>query len=276
MQWNEPNKLIGIQTEPSLNPFSNSVEECGQGEDPLIDRKELLLGFKKGPNGYSEVDLEAIARRLHIQLWKNKRHIWGAGELHPMEVAHPGVALAALGFAVESRSSLGQFQDSHGTVEVAGLYDADNRRIQVSQTLPPHIANFTLAHELGHLVCGAPSGLHRDRALDGGGTFLRAPEEREADRFAAFFLMPAKQVHAEFRNRFLSSPFQLNEDVAFAMGFQSSRSFLKQFPTRRRTALHLAVAKTFNVKHFMSMVGFFGVSAVAMARRLEELEIVSE
>lgn len=270
MRWDDPSNPSNGRG----NPFSNNVEDDVQVAEPIIDRNVLISGFKRGPNGYSESDLEAIARRLHTMLWKKRQQIWAVDDLPPLDAADPHVALAALGFKVESAGSLGQFQDGRGTVEVAGLFDADNRRIQISQRLQPSVALFTLAHELGHLVCGAKGGVHRDRALDGSGAFPRAPEEHEADKFAAFFLMPAKPVCLEFQHRFLAPRFELNEEVAFALGFESSKSFRRQCATRRHIAMYLACAKQFNGRHFMSMVETFGVSAVAMARRLEELDIV--
>lgn len=273
MRLRAPNLMIGLATEGSCNPYANVADGESVATAVLVDRKSLLSGLRKGRGGYSEQDLEEIARRLHVQLWKLRRQIWSADDIHPLEVTRPQVALRALGFEVESKGSLGQFMDGNGLVDVAGIFDSANQRIQISQNLTKSVSNYTLAHELGHLVCGAPTGLHRDRPRDGGGA-ARAPEEHEADKFAAFFLMPGKQVVTEFGYRFLAGQFKLSEEVAFAMGFESARSFNRQFPTRREVAYFLSSTKFFNGTHFVSLVEAFGVSTLAMARRLEELEIV--
>jgi Zn-dependent peptidase ImmA (M78 family) len=272
MWRNFSNYMMTSPGEGSCNPYANVVADEISAVVPLIDRSTLLTGLSRGRDGYSLRALQIIARRLQLEIWEKRAEIWpDRSDVSPMEAADPHVAIKALGFAVEEWSSLGQFQDVSGTVDVAGLFDADNRRIQISQRMPPHVARFTLAHELGHLVCGAPSGVHRDRAVDGAGGAARAPAEYEADKFAALFLMPLKQVVAEFHLRFLAAPFVVNEESAFASGFASSRAFRERFANKRDISLFLSTAKYFNGNQFRSMAECFRVSAVAMARRLEEL-----
>jgi Zn-dependent peptidase ImmA (M78 family) len=58
--------------------------------------------------------------------------------------------------------------------------------MHVSRFAPPDRRRFTMAHELGHLV------LHEDSYTDDHG-------EREANAFAAEFLMPAEQIRPQLR-----------------------------------------------------------------------------
>ncbi len=62
---------------------------------------------------------------------------------------------------------------------------------------------FTGAHEIGHLVLHEDTVMHRDRAFDGSPLQApRAPAERQADRFAACFLMPQKLLRERFEFMF--------------------------------------------------------------------------
>jgi hypothetical protein len=90
---------------------------------------------------------------------------------------------------------------SHIGPDVLGGAYPDERRIVVSEKLLRNEGRFryTCAHELGHLVLHAAAGVSfRDNTGDPGRSKLI---EREADHFAAAFLMPARLV-AEVMTRF--------------------------------------------------------------------------
>lgn len=87
---------------------------------------------------------------------------------------------------------------SHLGPNVLGLARAREREIEVSQTLADQEARFrfTAAHELGHvLLHGRIASDFRDTA---DGDFMERKIEREADRFAAAFLMPIPALCVEF------------------------------------------------------------------------------
>jgi len=72
--------------------------------------------------------------------------------------------------------------------DVAGFYDANKKTIYISKNDPPERKQFSIAHELGHIILG-----HRNYEV-----LFRVPhkealypkEEREANSFAAHLLMP--------------------------------------------------------------------------------------
>jgi Zn-dependent peptidase ImmA (M78 family) len=98
--------------------------------------------------------------------------------------------------------------------------------------------------------------------------------EREADKFATFFLMPGKHVENLFKETFGTDCFVLNNETTFYLGEGSISEFKAKCTDRRGLALHLATLDHYRVNSFYSMADVFGVSAMAMARRLEELGLV--
>jgi Zn-dependent peptidase ImmA (M78 family) len=82
-----------------------------------------------------------------------------------------------------------------------GLYlsDGTSGQISVCAFRPAGLQRFTSAHELGHHVFGHGSSI--DRELDYKDRFSSiAPEERLADLFARFLLMPRPAVYKGFTN----------------------------------------------------------------------------
>jgi Zn-dependent peptidase ImmA (M78 family) len=91
-----------------------------------------------------------------------------------------------------------QFMD---VKSLEGLYlsDGTSGQISVCAFRPAGLQRFTAAHELGHHVFG--HGSRFDRELDYKDRFLSiAPEERLADLFARFLLMPRPAVYKGFTN----------------------------------------------------------------------------
>jgi Zn-dependent peptidase ImmA (M78 family) len=98
--------------------------------------------------------------------------------------------------------------------------------------------------------------------------------EREADTFAALFLLPEKRVIAAFKSKFLECPLHLNEQTAFALMSQDVESVRMKCRTLRDLTRVLSSAVYYNGLHFLSLADQFGVSIEAMAIRLEELKLV--
>jgi len=81
--------------------------------------------------------------------------------------------------------------------EVLGMAIYSTRTIRVSHRIvdQENRYRFTIAHELGHLALhGHLSGSYRDST---DGAYLDAVVEREADKFAAAFLVPANAFRQE-------------------------------------------------------------------------------
>jgi len=225
---------------------------------------------------YSSIEIEQRARSLQVGLWKDRDLIWPyATPQNPINVLDPMVALRLFGYDCELNETLGQYSSDGKQVEVAGTLDKRTRQVRISHRFENAVRNFTAAHELGHvLLHDTGAALHRDRPLDGS-TQSRTGIEFEADKFASFFLMPAKQVQASFERIFLTDQFTLNEATAFALGQGDYETLCKKCKTLRQLSRLLAKAKHYNGLHFISLADQFLVSDEAMAIRLEELGLVA-
>lgn len=250
-----------FDAEPPIHKTAPDLESREQTKPPSQRRRE---------NG----DIEHVARKLQIDLWKRREELLGRSNVDPLDLLDPVLALRHIGFAVEDTSGLGQFRSGNQLVEVAGQIHGDKRLVQLSSQFPLAVRSFTAAHELGHATLGhSLQGLHRDRPLDGSAS-NKDFAEREADVFAAFFLMPAKLVRAHFDSRFGPAPFLLNDDTAFALNGAGLEKMRAQYQSVRALSLQLAKAESFGGRRFVSLARLFEVSNEAMAIRLEELRLI--
>ncbi|MFQ5519339.1 MAG: ImmA/IrrE family metallo-endopeptidase, partial [Mariprofundus sp.] len=166
---------------------------------------------------YSDKQIEAQATALLRELWQKRQRIWGWSPTDPTIVIDPAKALEQLGYDFFLEEELASYDSEQGHVEVAGVINADARTVHASKRFPMSVLSFTTAHELGHAVLHEMSGpMHRDRPLNGE-SVSRDAIEREADKFATFFLMPAKLVRGRFVELFGTEQFTLNENSAFAL-----------------------------------------------------------
>ena len=116
--------------------------------------------------------------------------------------------------------------------------------------------------------------LHRDRPLDGSDFSSRDLREIQADKFAAFFLMPRKLVKNVFQELFILKKFVINQNTVFAFGEDSVSNFRAKHRNLRGLSIFLASADNFRGRSFYSISKVFNVSVGAMAIRLEELGLV--
>jgi hypothetical protein len=240
---------------------------------PQLDIAELR-GMKKPRNRWRRDEIEAIARRLHLAVWDARG---GRKDANPLDSADPLIALPHLGFEPVEDATLGEMDHDGVVVAVAGLLDRDRSQVRYSPRFPRELQRFTLAHEVGHIILHAGTGLHRDRALDPNRSNPPlSPQEREADMFAAAFLMPTKHVSAEFNRRFSTARFMLDETTAFGLGDGKPRNSAGRTSQVGGLAARLARATHFHGFHFRSMAEHFGVSPATMTIRLRELELVEE
>jgi len=261
----------------------------GEGGFSAVDADEIAASLVSNDHGprdsdkadrstnqqrrYREAEIEAKATALQRRLWRERNQLWeGVPPTNPLEVLDIRKALGLAGYELVFESGLGH--DPRTRIEVAGLIDRDAKVVKASLQFPESsYQRFTLAHELGHVVLHPDEGgIHRDRPLDGV-TRSREPGELEADRFATFFLMPAKLLKECFRQRFGADCFVLTDDTAFALSRTASDTVREKNPTRRHLARTLAAAETYNARSFKSLAHLFGVSVGAMAIRLEELDL---
>jgi hypothetical protein len=243
-------------------------------QDPYAHLDEFggfsaVASSAKKNGGYNLLEIEEQARLIQIKMWKERANLWPmATPTNPIEILDPTIALKLIGYDADLEETLGQFSIDGKLVEVAGIIDGLSKRVKVSRQFEPHIRSFTSAHELGHAILHETGRLHRDRPINGE-TISRSTIEFEADKFAAYFLMPRKLVQTIFKRIFLTNKFVLDESTAFALGLNAQK-----FKTRRQLSRLLASAEQFNGKQFKSLASQFKVSVDAMAIRLEELELL--
>lgn len=230
-----------------------------------------LVTDKKGKISYKHI--EKAARQLAHVIWRHKEVLWPDGVPDdPAELLNPEKAFALLGYKVCKRSSLGVIE---GNIDVAGIIDKDNRTAELSLLMSPEIMNFTAAHEVGHAIMHRQSGLHRDKPLDGSGTVSRDHIELEADKFAAYFLMPAKLVTSRFQARFPVEVL-LRDNLQYLLNNSNDKRIEKELSTKRGLARALAGLDRINGEAVFSLAEQFKVSKEAMAIRLEELDLIPE
>jgi Zn-dependent peptidase ImmA (M78 family) len=225
--------------------------------------------------------IEESARTLQLQLWKDRKDIWrDSVPSEPLGVLQPGVALRIKGYTIASSSSIEETSLHGDPVQIAGEIDPGRKIVRLSSRFPKEEQAFTAAHELGHVMLGhdilnGDGTIHRDRPFSGVIQQYRSQQEREADWFAAWFLMPRKIVMAEFRQSFCVDRFVLTDETAFALCAKSIDAVLLRCRSRRDLSFMLASAMTYGGRAIAPLYKRFGVSRSAMAIQLNELDLIS-
>ena len=277
-----PMEALIADRDSKQNPYAH-IEEIQQSPVETSSKQPQSFGelakdaFKLYPENQTRSDsqIEQQVETLKQLIWKCRDEIGGSNlPSDPIKLLNPSLILEKLGFAIGRSSSLGTFQHSGKSYEVAGEIDRDSNTIRLSDQEPHISRNFTLAHELGHALMHAQTGLHRDPRPEDRVNFEREQVEKEADKFATFFLMPEKLVRAEFKNIFMVDEFILNDDRSYALNPSRDEKINRQIQSRRGLARLLAQTDNYNGDHLEPLCRRFNVSIESMAIRLEELEIV--
>jgi Zn-dependent peptidase ImmA (M78 family) len=129
---------------------------------------------------------------------------------------------------------------------VAGIIDKDKKEVFISRRYPVAVRNFTAAHELGHAIMHQQSGLHRDKPIDGSAGGQRDPIEKEADYFAACFLMPEKLVCSVFKQRFPDEVLN-HEGLRYLLNRNNDTKTEKRLKAKLGVAKALASLNSINV-----------------------------
>lgn len=223
-------------------------------------------------------DIETRARKLQMQIWDQRHVIWPDREVSPLEMLDPEIAAFVLGVKYEFHEEIRLLGQSN-QYEIAGLFDRQLGKIAVSSRFPDETIRFTGAHEIGHYLLHPGHVMHRDRPIKGlaGSTYNRAPQEVEADYFAACFLMPRKLVKEALESTFLTeAPFVFDDDAAFWLSPGNPGALLRPYEGNRDRAHALATAQSYGGRHFVSLSKLFRVSSGSMAIRLQELGLIQD
>ena len=279
-------KVRGLKT--TYAELSAKADACvnellAEGERNILLHKEvnLLLSRIETLPRLTDNHLEQTAKALQNILWEFKDVIWKRPPSEHKEILKPKNALMLLGYRVESINVAETYDMDGRTMVVAGIIDKPNKTVAVSRALGNQVEKFTTAHELGHALFHQQKVLHRERPLDGPEQKEERPiEERQADKFASYFLMPEKIVRSAFKSLFGKENFILDADTTFALTFGKTmkesdfKNALRSDPfiLARFVADMKLPAKEGGVP--TSLAEIFGVSVEAMAIRLKELGIV--
>lgn len=224
-------------------------------------------------------EIENKARELQLRIWHERTRLWPEPIPGPLDMLDPAIAASILDIDFEYREELGRFGSDREHFEVAGMIDRKVRKIAVSRKFPPETVRFTGAHEIGHWMLHPGKIMHRDRPIKGASvaTASRSSEEREADYFAACFLVPRKLAIAAFQATFqTNSPLFLNDASAYWLCPSDPASLLEANAGSLDFPLAVASAKQFNRRTINPLAGQFRVSAMTMAIRLRELKLIQE
>lgn len=259
----------------SENPYAfiEHLESDDAASERAVPTKTAEDNFRpaKKPSRRSDTEIEDAARALQTTLWNRRFEFFEPkAPLDPLKLLDPALAFGMLGYEFDTVDALGQLYESTQPINVAGLLDKSTKKVLVSGAYPPSVRYFTAAHELGHAVLHEFSGMHRDKPLEGMGG-ARDPQEVEADKFAANFLMPRKLLTREFERRFGETPFALDEASRFALVGPSNGDRIKN---KRQLSRALSSAARFNGQNIVPLNLLFRVSVESMAIRLEELNLL--
>lgn len=268
-QFTRLNKI----SEKKIEKLENEVSD----KTKLYKEVDKLLNKLKSKAKLTYKDIEKAASDFQNLLWKHKDLIWlNNAPNHPAKVLQPGIALKkALAYNFVLVDKLDVIDDENGRFETAGIIDQKDKIVLISDNFDKNTQNFTSAHELGHALLHKQTILHRDRPINGtAGTSKRNTTERQADKFATNFLMPAKLVKNEFIEMFQTDKFIINELTAFNLIKDSPSKLRNDCKSLRGLAVKLASSERYNNQSFVSISELFNVSVTAMAIRLEELGLI--
>ena len=232
----------------------------------------------KGQTGQGYFWIEKHVKQLQKSIWQRRDDIWPDGiPEDSVEMLDPSVAFKLIGFEFNMVETLEQYSDGDMTSEIAGIINRNEKRVDISRKMPNNTIRFTAAHELGHAVLHQNLQMHRDRPIDGSGMGLgtRDKYEKQADKFASYYLMPEKLVKTRFKQSFLCDKLVITEETAFAIDPSGSLGLLEGDKTLRELARIIAKAQYFNGHNMYSLADQFHVSVEAMAIRLEELKLIT-
>lgn len=224
----------------------------------------------------NRTDIELASRELQRGIWGQRETLIPGSVLSVRDVVTPSIAALYLGLDYQEYPDLGNFGYRGERFSIAGLIDRNKKKIAVSTRFSDGTVRFTAAHEIGHWVLHPGEvHLHRDRPIGGITSQGRSELERDADYFAACFLIPKKQLVHSMQLLFGAKlPFRIDEAAAFHLSPHDPEALLRYDENAIQSAVAVASARSFGNRRFDSLAQQFGVSISTMAIRLNELELI--
>jgi hypothetical protein len=276
---------MGMYLQPSGNPYANIDSDQEDAFENKSRRNSVAFGNDllamsstlKKKRGLTDEQIEELVRMIHRSLWNQRKDLNGVhARNNPVSMLDPVIALAALGYKTTRPATLGTYSSNGITYEIAGQINQRTRTVEISQQFPRETQYFTAAHELAHAFIHEQLCMHRDRPLNGvRKTISKDLKEWQADRFATYYLMPAKLVRQYFHQIFRTHEFKANQVTAHALNFTDTEHLIRRCRDKRQLSRLLASTSMYNSKAVRSMSEIFNVSTEAMAIRIEELGLVN-
>ena len=220
--------------------------------------------------------IEQQSRKLQRLILKK---LFPEGHSDFFSVLEPEYAARVLDMDYVVEETLGNFGSGRDRFEVAGAIDRRLKTISVSRRFKREVIRFTGAHEIGHCVLHQDEVMHRDRPVHGLSLNQHKlnPKEREANYFAACFLVPEKLLLKTYRSLFGEPPFQFDENTSFFLAHDDPDRLIRPEQGSLDRELSLACHEPFHDgQKFKSLAEQFRVSATTMAIRLREVGIVQD
>ena len=227
-----------------------------------------------------QLDNSLILKRvheLHKALWEERFSLLGRDAVSPTELLDPRLACALLGITFEEYPEIPNRFGGRNGHKIAGLLDRQARKVAVSTDFSEEVVRFTGAHEVGHWLMHPDTVMHRDLPIGDAviGSNRRDRLEREADYFAAHFLMPERLVKSIFREKFrVDLPMHFSEGLAFALSPSDPDVLMGTSRDSLDRELAMAGCRSLGTTHFRSMAEEFRVSTKAMAIQLKEFRLI--
>lgn len=246
-----------------------SIGSCRINLERILDGASAASDLTK--RNFTDQQVEHISRRLLRAMWRYRFDLWPDENVdHPLQLLDPARGCQAIGMELSLIPDLGKFKRGRQEILIAGIIDQGRSRIEISERPSRAERNFTAAHELGHALMHRHTGLHRDRPIGEACVSDRAPFEQEADKFAACYLMPRRQVVQALDDRYGETVFRRSDEeieLIFGAAWTGCSS-------RRERARFIAGHTGRNID--VSLAELFQVTVSAMAIRLEEIGAIPE
>lgn len=218
--------------------------------------------------------ISIAVRDLQTEIWY-KRHELNLSNSQPVDLFDPRNAAIILGWELQEVPSISDWPPNN-RMRIAGMVDPQRKLISISQEYNRSIRRFTAAHEIGHIILHKPQTLLRERPIKGPRKSLQDVEEREADSFAAQYLMPERLVKRQFEATFgVKPPIIISDEIAFWLDPNDSENLLREGSYKMDAKFALARCSTnFSGVPIVPLHRQLKVSIEAMAIRIDELGLI--
>jgi len=224
----------------------------------------------------SQIEIEV--RKLQSELYRAAELLYSQYSGDPLELLEPRLLAKVLGVSYYEQPGLSEqpFPYRRRRMQTAGLIDRQSNKIVTDPNLGLEISRFTGAHECGHWVLHRQlDSMHRDLPLDGSPShYARHPMEKEADHFAALFLMPKKLIMKEFKIKFGKDRLIFSNTLAHNLCPEQSDTLLHAEEKSLEREKAIATYRITKGRYYPSLSEMFRVSTTAMAIRIRELNLI--